>query len=383
MSLNLNMSMIAGNHFLNALGVDSSSMMMRLEVQAGQSGQSLSNLANGFATAAGMLPSALAQMLQLGNVPAAAAMPMVPWGACMCPNMYAQPQTIDFGDDGSKGFLGKFLARQKGARLERMLDRDPFKRAQAEMMLGGVILPDGSADGKLTIQPFATGYFPAGGAGNLAAAHAMAALNQVNQAASSGVGAMISGAASAAASAALGGFPGMVLNGLSSVLGSITGGGSSRGTSYTTDPYQQRTQQAFANGNDPFVAGGYVPASTTGNRTSGGSSTYADVAGTDTSSIAAVLADPSLTVEDQVVLMLMMIMKQMDKQIKEQAENVNKMQQKANKGDKQSDDAPSIDVETMKLKRMIDKRSQMFDMLRQIIDKYNQTAKSMIDSIGR
>ena len=33
--------------------------------------------------------------------------------------------------------------------------------------------------------------------------------------------------------------------------------------------------------------------------------------------------------------------------------------------------------------RMIDKRSQMFDMLRQIIDKYNQTAKGIIDSMGR
>ena len=41
----------------------------------------------------------------------------------------------------------------------------------------------------------------------------------------------------------------------------------------------------------------------------------------------------------------------------------------------------SIDVETMKLKRLIDKRSQMFDMLRQIIDKYNQTAKGIIDSM--
>jgi hypothetical protein len=45
--------------------------------------------------------------------------------------------------------------------------------------------------------------------------------------------------------------------------------------------------------------------------------------------------------------------------------------------------APSIDVETMKLKRMIDKRGQMFDMLRQIIDKYNETAKGLIQSMGR
>ncbi len=39
----------------------------------------------------------------------------------------------------------------------------------------------------------------------------------------------------------------------------------------------------------------------------------------------------------------------------------------------------TIDVETMKLKRLIDRRSQMFE----IIDKYNQTAKGIIDSIGR
>ena len=43
----------------------------------------------------------------------------------------------------------------------------------------------------------------------------------------------------------------------------------------------------------------------------------------------------------------------------------------------------AIDVETMKMKRLIDKRGQMFDMLRQIIDKYNQTAKGIIESIGR
>jgi len=47
-----------------------------------------------------------------------------------------------------------------------------------------------------------------------------------------------------------------------------------------------------------------------------------------------------------------------------------------------SDDA-SIDGETMKLKRLIDKRSQRFDILRQIIDKYNETARGIIDSMHR
>jgi hypothetical protein len=50
---------------------------------------------------------------------------------------------------------------------------------------------------------------------------------------------------------------------------------------------------------------------------------------------------------------------------------------------KQGGSSPSIDVETQKLQRMIEKRSQMFDMLRQIIDKYNSTAKGMIQSLGR
>lgn len=41
------------------------------------------------------------------------------------------------------------------------------------------------------------------------------------------------------------------------------------------------------------------------------------------------------------------------------------------------------DAETMKLKRLIDKRSQMFGILRQIIDKYNESAGGIIQSIGR
>ena len=122
--------------------------------------------------------------------------------------------------------------------------------------------------------------------------------------------------------------------------------------------------------------------------------------------VAGVLADPSLTVEDKVTLLIMLIMKKMDKDIERQAQYINSIQQqqsnrnaggKAGKGaaggvtggtagnatGNFGGNSPSIDVETMKLKRMVDKRSQMFDMLRQIIDKYNQTAKGIIDSIGR
>ncbi len=117
---------------------------------------------------------------------------------------------------------------------------------------------------------------------------------------------------------------------------------------------------------------------------------------------ASLLADPSLTVEDKVTLLLMLIMNKMDDDIEAQAQYGNSIQQQQSatadevsggKGDlfgltsttslTDDDDSPSIDVETMKLKRMVDKRSQMFDMLRQIIDKYNETAKGIIQSIGR
>lgn len=47
----------------------------------------------------------------------------------------------------------------------------------------------------------------------------------------------------------------------------------------------------------------------------------------------------------------------------------------------QQQGSPSIDVETMKLKRMIDKRSQMFDVLGKIIEKYDQTARSVMQNM--
>src|SRR5262249_168686 len=50
---------------------------------------------------------------------------------------------------------------------------------------------------------------------------------------------------------------------------------------------------------------------------------------------------------------------------------------------KQGASSSNIDVETQKLKRMIDKRSLMFDILRPIIDKYNETQKGMIQSLPR
>jgi hypothetical protein len=117
-----------------------------------------------------------------------------------------------------------------------------------------------------------------------------------------------------------------------------------------------------------------------------------------------ILTDPTLTVEDQVTLFLMLVAKKMDKQIEEQMRYINSLQQQQNKasgppGSQQgtqpgaqpglppqagpSGQDSSIDIETLKLKRLIDKRSQLFDTLRQIIDKYNMTAKGIIDTMNR
>lgn len=52
-------------------------------------------------------------------------------------------------------------------------------------------------------------------------------------------------------------------------------------------------------------------------------------------------------------------------------------------GTKPQSDSPSIDVEMMKLKRMIDKRSHMFEMIRQILHQQDETAKNVIQSMGR
>jgi hypothetical protein len=88
----------------------------------------------------------------------------------------------------------------------------------------------------------------------------------------------------------------------------------------------------------------------------------------------AILEDPTLTLEDKLTLTRMMLIQKLDDDIAEQTRRVNALQNSSSTGH-------SIDVETMKLKRLIDKRSQTFDMLRQIIDKYNETAKGIIDSM--
>jgi hypothetical protein len=101
------------------------------------------------------------------------------------------------------------------------------------------------------------------------------------------------------------------------------------------------------------------------------------------------MSNPALTVEDKIHILLQAVMKKLDKEIQAQGEHI----QSLNGGEAKEkntnvrrgavEGSPSIDVETSALNRLIQKRSQVFDMLRQIIDKYQQTAKGVTDSIGR
>ena len=85
------------------------------------------------------------------------------------------------------------------------------------------------------------------------------------------------------------------------------------------------------------------------------------------------LQDVNLSVEDKVMLFLMLIVKKMDADIEVQAERATT----------KSAGAANIDVEMQKLQRLVQKRAQMFDMMSKIMDQYSEQAKNMIQSMGR
>lgn len=295
-------------------------------------------------------------------------------------SLFPISQRVDLGLGTSMGKLPFFMRlfggglgfanpiRENAARFERALHKSPLLRSLVEAKLGGRIRLDGKYDGKITVSRFARTLVPGAAA----------------------VGALFPTAASAMGwlsniANATGGLKG------NNLLQMITGGLGSISDSVSGD-------------------------SVTASSSSAGFQGQCD----------AVMADTSLSIEDKVVLFLMLIMNKMDQQIEDKMKEINELQQKqknkkkkgglfgkilgiagtavgslfgpvgtalgsaagsliggAVSGSGNSKNDQSIDVETMKLKRMIDKRSQMFDMLRQIIDKYNETAKNMIQSMGR
>lgn len=367
--------LLGGSHLLNGLGLDPFGMMQQLEEF--QEIQLLHELRDSFQmTGGGLSPNALASLLQNGGIGSSLFMPPPNAGGCSCPHNYAPPQTFDFGAS-TQGGIAAMYQRAQGAMFERFLAANPFARQQLEMTMGGRIVPDGLADGRISVQQFGGGIFPSGGGSASSFQAAAAMFDQMARGQIQGVQGQQSP------------FQGMILQALANLFGGQgpigapgAGGGNNNNNINSNNGNFNATGTLNQAGDfQPGVAGPNQGAFGLGQN--------------DGSDIAGVLNDPSLTVEDKVTLMIMLIMKKMDDDIEKQAQEINKLQQQQQKqgggggkggkggggggggGDK------SIDVETMKLKRLIDKRSQMFDMLRQIIDKYNQTAKGIIDSIGR
>jgi len=387
-----NNGLVGAQHLMRAMGCDLERMIQQLNgLQQGIPG--MANLADRFSNTGGITAPHLGQLISNGNVPGHMAMPRVAAQSCRCPSKYAPTQNFDFGASSSPNMVERLGSRIQGAMFERLLNTNPFARQQLEMMLGGRILPDGMNDGRIQVQPNPM-LQPYGGKGlggprAAAAATAQGYLNQLNQA----------GMRQGRTPAVPGALPGMggnpIGNGLPMALmgalrNLLNGGGLPRGIQAMPAPVGANAPvggQQAAGANAPL--GGNKNLYANGGRGGGGNMFGAG----DPNALAALLGGGmpgggAMTVEDQVTLMLMMIMKKMDKDIKGQAKRVEGLQNQQNAGGAGGQQggpqgAPSIDVETMKLKRSIDKRSQMFDMLRQIIDKYNETAKNIIQSVGR
>jgi hypothetical protein len=357
--------LLGGSYLLRALGLPVDNVIQGLEDFHDQV-HGLQGLQDTFSMVSGLMgASMLANLLQSGGIPGAMFMPppMLPGGG----NGWAPSVGLDFGAAPGGNLFQQIMARGQGSQFEQYLTQNPFARAQVEMMLGGRIIPDGFADGRIRVQPFASGGIPGGA--NPAAMAALGLLDQLSRAA------MSTGFPQAFGPGA---FHGMMVGALNNVLNAFGGGGGGGG-----GPLDLFTAADFlgpgGRRHQPGVNGPHQG--------------QFGISGED-GDASGVLNDPTLTVEDKVTLMIMLIMKKMDKDIEKMANYINQLQQQQSKGGKGGGGgkggkggggggSPSIDVETMKLKRLIDKRSQMFDMLRQIIDKYNQTAKGIIDSMGR
>ena len=296
--------------------------------------------------------------------------------------------------------ISSFLSSLTGGRrwsagqMERAMRNDPQLRLQVENALGGRIVSFGLRNnGKFTVQRFGPGYMGMGGAINPMMGHTLGYYN--------GMGSYMNSYAMGAGMTMPPGIPmfgagsmfqnpfmGMTSMGLYNLAGQYTPANAAGGVYGHNDNSGIWGGRGFGSINPQAMPG----------RTSNTNPYYEVYHQNEADWL---MSDPSVTVEDKVVLLLMLIMKKFDRDIENQAQYINSIQNgQASRGGKggkgnpvnsgpfgqlsgSGNQNPSIDVEMLKIKRMLDKRSQMFDMLRQIIDKYNETAKNMIQSIGR
>ncbi len=429
------------NDMLGVVGIKGAGIGIAIDSLTGNSAGVLANLHDQYLeTARGRGTGPISRRMMSGGMamgmPGMAPMGFVPSPGAMMPTMapfcgcgYSGYQKMDLapGSSNVPFFSSAFDPnRRMAGRFERMLRHNPVARAQFESSIGGRITNFGLRnDGKFTVQRFHGGCAP-GFSG-------MGAFSPFSMGAFSHMGSLTAGVAGLGVGLLTKNpLMGLMAGGLGMMLGggissSIFGGGMLGGLGLGGMMPGLAGGFGGAFGMQGAAGFGWGPFDNTGAMGGRGfgswnpnampgkiNNTNPRYESAHQAQVSGVLADPSLTVEDKVVLMMMLITKKMDRDIERQAQYINSIQQQqANKGGggkgggkggggkgfmgigggkgsgatpgsgSSGNNSPSIDIESMKLKRMVDKRSQMFDILRQIIDKYNQTAKSMIDSIGR
>ncbi len=306
---------------------------------------------------------------------------------------YAPQQArVDLAPFSQNDFIARAFDpnRREAARMELGLRADPLARAAFEQSIGGRIVSFGSAcDGRFTIERFP----PAGPAiGSGSAINPLAAAIQ-------GITQQMAGAALAAnpfAALALGG-----LTNLANLLG--------------MGPQSFASFQGGVQGMPLFGMGSasWNPLAQPG-KINGSNPIRENVSSDQVHSI---LSDPSLTMEDKIMLAMMLICAKMDDDIKRQTEYLNQLQNQQGNRDKmgkmtglvgtaagayfggptgakigaslgsklggagKEDAEKSIDLESKKLERMITKRSQLFDTMGKIMERYDQSAKNVIQSM--
>ncbi len=347
---------------------------------------------------------------------------------------YAGSQKVDLaGPFVPNNFLSRVFnpERREAARMERQLRNDPYSRAAFEQAVGGRITDFGSKnDGRFTIERFAPGAAPMPGVGiNPMAGNISSIFQGMDQSIMGQLGRLALGGLGGAAVGGLTGaafgnpFIGLTLGGLTGIASQLIGGGGMGGIpggfgtpgNLVAGP---GNFAGFGGGVQGFPLfgmsqGSWNPLAQPG-KIQGSNRGYE---GAHSAQIHSVLSDPSLTMEDKIMLALMLICSKMDEDIKRQTEYLNQLQNQQGARNKKGgllgavgglaggalggpvgagvgsalgkgiggggaqDGEKSIDLETKKLERMIQKRSQLFDTLSKIMERYDQSAKNVIQSM--
>ncbi|MBI4816165.1 MAG: hypothetical protein HY791_07905 [Deltaproteobacteria bacterium] len=403
-------------------GSQLSQVMVQLQLQQAQFNVlvrnpvgALENLAQAFEA---LSPASQAQALAAQAPTATEATPspatMQSVTAPLCGSGYARFDVLDLASGAADSLLARLFnpRRRAAAEFEKLLTDNTMVRSAFENTVGGRVLMDGSHDGRFVIQRFPDGAAPLPSLSTNPVANTVAGLMSDIEASILGQLQNVAAAQSTGQGQVQGltanPFSGLMATGFTNVLGGLGLGG---GVNGEEAPFGFGMLSGAGVGSyNPLAMPGRIQNTTPAYEKS------------HQAQVDSVLNDPSLTIEDKVTLMLMLVMKKQDNDIERQAQYINSIQQQQSNrgakgtttagmlggvagtalggpagskaggaisgmvggtGDPATNNAPSIDVETLKLQRMVTKRTQMFDMLKAIIDKYNETAKGVIQSLGR